>query len=253
MKHLSQEDMVEQYYKTAGANASRHLEECEECAAEFSAVESDLDALRPMEIPERGENYGEQMWARVASSMPARARKRPRLGWWRGLAYAAGCAVLLAAAFYGGRMYESWHHHQTIARRGPKPMPAPQQKVVVVVLGDHLDRSERLLVELKHADADESETVKPLADEARSLLVANHEFREDAAKSGDAELTQALEHLDTLLAEMANQPGGLNAEKIARLQVEMKNDGLLFEVRVLRAKNPHRSAAVSVVARGGAA
>jgi len=33
----------------------------------------------------------------------------------------------------------------------------------------------------------------------------------------------------------------------------MNDDGVLFEVRVLRSKDPHRSASVRVVARGGTA
>jgi hypothetical protein len=258
MRHLSQEELVEQYYEPADAEASRdlsrHLEECEECAAEFAAMESDLDALRPMEIPEVGENYGEQVWARVASSLPPRPLKRTRLMWWRGLAYAAGVAVLLGSAFYGGTLYEEWHHHKMILARGPKAAPPqPQPKVVVVILSDHLDRSERLLVELKHADVDEADLLKPLPEEARNLLAANHVFRDDAAKSGDAELTQALEKLDKVLTDVAAQRGGLNADAIARLQKEMTANGLLFEVRVLRAKDPHRNAAVRVMAKGGAA
>jgi hypothetical protein len=51
-------------------------------------------------------------------------------------------------------------------------------------------------------------------------------------------VTEALDHLDQLLAELANQPGGLNAAAITRLQDEMKTDGLLFEVRVLRSRIP---------------
>jgi hypothetical protein len=47
--------------------------------------------------------------------------------------------------------------------------PFSSARVVVVVLSDHLDRSERLLVELKHADAENTALASPLRDEARSL------------------------------------------------------------------------------------
>jgi hypothetical protein len=107
-------------------------------------------------------------------------------------------------------------------------------------LSDHLDRSERLLVELKHAKADDTELAVPLRDEARSLLLANRKAQQDAAQAGDPALTVALDHLDRLLNTLANQPGGLNAAAIARLQDEMTHDGLLFEVRVLRARIPNR-------------
>jgi hypothetical protein len=122
----------------------------------------------------------------------------------------------------------------------------------VVVLGDHLDRSERLLVELKHANADAAD-LAPLPDEARSLLAANRVFRDDAEAEGDPSLTKALDHLDQVLTEIASRPGGLDAAEAARIRDEANADRLLFEVRVLRSKNPHRMNAVRVIAKGGAA
>jgi hypothetical protein len=229
MNHLTEEELVERYYGAAGNAADAHLKECAQCAAALAVLEIDLSALRPVNVPERDENYADQMWARVEGALPGRALSLARgrrfklwHGLGRGLAYAAGCAVLAA----GG----------------------------LVVLGDHLDRSERLLVELKHANAD-SDTVDlaPLPAEARSLLAANRVFRDEAEDEGDPGLTKALDHLDRLLTEIADRPGGLDAAEASRIRDEMNAEGLLFEVRVLRSKNPHRMKSVRVVAKGGAA
>lgn len=255
MKHYTDEELVERYYSSSetGNPGAGHLEECPECSTALAALEIDLAVMRPVDVPERGENYGEQMWARVEASLPPRSsRRRPRVALWRGLGYAAGCAALVAASFYGGRAYEHWQHRTTEAQRRRPAAPA-QPKVVVVVLGDHLDRSERLLVELKHADPDSPELVKPLTDEARGLLAANRVFRDEAQRDGDAALTLALNHLDQVLTEIANRPGGLDAAALDRVKNEMNADGLLFEVRVLRSKNPHRNKSVRVIARGGVA
>jgi hypothetical protein len=264
MNHLTDEELVEQYYGAAAADAATaageseaagaHLRECAQCAAALAALERDLAAVRPGSIPERDAHYAEQMWARVEASLPPRTAKRSlqwRFALWRGLAYAAGCGVLVAGGFYGGRVWEQRHPFVT-AHVTPAPITAPQPKVVVVVLGDHLDRSERLLVELKHANADTAD-LAPLPDEARSLLAANRVFRDDAMSEGDPGLTKALDHLDHLLTEIANRPGGLDAAEAARIRDEMNADGVLFEVRVLRSKNPHRTKTVRVVAKGGAA
>jgi hypothetical protein len=78
--------------------------------------------------------------------------------------------------------------------------------------------------------------VSPLRDEARSLLNANHICRKNAEKADDPALEGALDHLDHLLTEIADQPGGLNAASITRIKNEMNRDGLLFEVRVLRSR-----------------
>lgn len=269
MEHVENEELVAMYYKEAApgehASAQQHMEDCAECAAAYRSLESDLKALGTLEAPERDSGYGERMWQRVAAGLPARAgvptavavpeRKRG-LRLWMGLSYAAGCAALVAMAFYVGTVYEHQQHLKRKMEREAHAQHAPVQqppKVVVVVLGDHLDRSERLLVELKHADAENQDLVKPLRDEAKELLVANHVFREDADKSGDATLAQALDKLDNLLTEIANEPGGLNPASLERLQKEMSSEGLLFEVRVLRSKNPHRQTSVRVLANGGVA
>jgi hypothetical protein len=76
--------------------------------------------------------------------------------------------------------------------------------------------------------------VSPLRDEARSLLAANRICRQNAKQENDPALSTALDRLDHLLTELANQPGGLDREAIIKLQDEMNADGLLFEVRVLR-------------------
>jgi len=104
--------------------------------------------------------------------------------------------------------------------------------VVLLVLGDHLDRSERLLVELKHA---EPSTEAPLQAEARDLLSANRLYRE-SVKQDDPALASALDHLERVLIEVSNEPAGLSQAKLDELHKEMNTDGLLFEVRVLRSR-----------------
>jgi uncharacterized membrane protein YccC len=201
--------------------------------------------MKPVEPSERGAEYGEQVWRAIAGSLPTYSAVLPRpwyrRGLWLGLSTASACAAMMAAAFYAGRIWEHRHHTHTVNAHHIAPTPAaPPPRVVVVVLSDHLERSERLLVELKHAQASDTELALPLRDEARSLLPANRKARQDAAQSGDPALAAALDHLDELLNQLANQPGGLNATAIARLQDEMTHDGLLFKVRVLRSRIPNR-------------
>jgi hypothetical protein len=243
MNHLSEEQLIELYYSQKEPEAARHLDACGECARAYEALQSDLADMRAIDPPARSAKYGEQVWQSIAGFAPVYSVARKtwyRQGLWLGLSSAAACGLLVAAAFYAGRLWEHQHRrpHQTIANSTAPA--APPQRVVVVVLSDHLDRSERLLVELKHANAGDAAMNSPLRDEARSLLAANHKCIQDAAHSGDPSLTKALDHLDQLLSRLANQPGGLNAAALARLQDEMNRDGLLFEVRVLRSRIPNR-------------
>jgi hypothetical protein len=253
MNHLSEEDLAELYYSEDGSEAARHLDACTECARAYETLRADLADMKTVNPPARSENYGEEVWRSIESQLPAyigRPRSWLMQPWWIGLSAAAACALLVAAAFYAGRL---WEH------RNPPP-PAvvshpvsPAPRVVVVVLSDHLDRTERLLVELKHANADDAQLASPLRDEARSLLAANRKCRQDAEATGDPALTKALDHLNELLNGLANQPGGLNADAISKLQAEMDKDGLLFEVRVLRSRIPDRQAAANLHLKGGIA
>jgi hypothetical protein len=263
MSHLTDEAMMELVYGEAedAAALERHLDACGQCEEAYSVLRSDLAGVDRVEAPARDDGYGDRVWAAIAPALPEyrpafepayRPAHRQNVkqslwrlhGLWKGLGYAAACALLITGAFYAGRQWE--HRKQPpalVAKQAPEPKA--KQPIVVVLLDDHLDRSERFLVQLKHADVDSTALVSPMREEAKSLLAANRVCRKNLAESKDPELSSALDHLDRLLAEAANEPGGLNARNIAALQDEMNADGLLFEVRVLRSRITHR--------KGGAA
>jgi hypothetical protein len=253
MKHLTEDEMVERYYGEDLPDGARHLETCSECGRAYAALKSDLNEVAAIEPPPRDERYGEEVWRSLSPFVAAYPERRPahrRVNLWLRLAAAGACAVLVAAAFYAGRVWEHRQPHTTVAKT---PAPAPHQRVVIVVLSDHLDRTERLLVELKHADADDQEMISPMRDEAGILLAANQRFKEDAEKSGDPDLSAALDRIDRLLTQMTSHPGGLDAVALARLRHEMDTDGLLFEVRVLRSRIPGGPAKQNSPLKGGAA
>jgi len=258
MMHLTDEEMIQQAYGESEnvAAVEQHLKSCQECADNYAELERDLTGLDRVTAPARDAHYGERVWASIAPTLRAYGpgSKSAERGWWanglwKGLGYAAACALLLACAFYAGLRWEQ-RKQQPVANVEHK---APQQKqpIVVVVLDDHLDRSERFLVELKHADMDSAAMASPMRDEAKSLLEANRVCLKNVAQSRDPDLNTALDHLDRLLAEAANEPGGLNAKSIAKLQDEMNSDGLLFEVRVLRSRITHQEGIGSDPAKGG--
>jgi hypothetical protein len=271
MNHLSEEELVDFYYSDRAENpggadelgSRQHVASCVACRDAFAALKNHLDAVPVIEPPARGDDYGESVWQSIA---PQLTRYEPRrYQWWRltagmrigiGLGLAAACALLVAGGFFAGSLWQSKHQQTGIARNaatpaGPNAGAPAQPRVVVVVLSDHLDRSERFLVELKHADLDNSGTGTPLRDEARSLLAANRLCRKNVAADDDPALTTALDHLDRLLAEAANAPGRLNGDSLARLQQEMNADGVLFEVRVLRSRSSDESTSETNRANGG--
>jgi len=102
---------------------------------------------------------------------------------------------------------------------------------------DHLDRTERLLVGLEHASSKDQEDNAQFQSEARELLASNRLYRVTASNAGDSQLAGALDRLEGVLAEIANDPN-LTAADIERVREGMNTKGILFEIRVLRARSP---------------
>jgi hypothetical protein len=234
MKHLSEEQLLEHYYGEGehGADNERHLLDCAQCSAAYQALRADLADIKAIPVPSRAEDYGDAVWNSIRSSVPAYEKKRWQLFNSTALlrfGYAGGLALLIVFGFIAGRLWE--HSRSRVVEQADNS--GARQRVVLVVLGDHLERSERLLVELKHAGA--NDRTLPIQEEAHDLLLQNRLYRESAEQVGDPALSAALDHLERVLVEIANEPGGLSPADATRVQKEMNSDGLLFEIRVLRA------------------
>jgi hypothetical protein len=236
MKHLSEEELVELYYGEASNGACAHRQACRECSARFAELQQSLDAVRPAAAARRGVDYGERVWESLRLQLVAYEKKRAAWrGWtqWKAATLAVGCALLLAAAFVGGRYWERHTAGRGSAAENANSQAA--QRVVLVVLTDHLDRAERLLVELQHTESSDEAENAELQSEARELLASNRLYRTTAGNAGDPVLAGALDRLEGVLAEIANNPN-LTAADLQRVRHEMNTEGILFEIRVLMAQ-----------------
>lgn len=239
MKHLNEEELVEVYYGEAGAAAAAHVGACRECSAQFAELKRDLEGAMRTAVPGRDAEYGERVWQTLRPRLIPYEKKARGWGWaqWRFAVVALGCAALVAAAFVGGRV---WERHQKTTTVATNAGPQAQQRVVLVVLTDHLDRTERLLVSLEHADSSDRAENAQLQSEARELLASNRLYRATATKAGDPTLAGALDRLEGVLAEVANDPN-LTAADLARVRNQMNTEGILFEIRVLRARGANET------------
>jgi hypothetical protein len=236
MKHLSEDDLVEVYYGEGTSAANTHLRACRECSAQYAEFKQSLDAIRPAQVPARSAEYGAGVWEALRPQLiPYEKKAAGWRGWaqWRAAALLVGCAILLVAVFLGGRY---WERFTTKKTANVTSNPQATQRVVLVVMGDHLDRTERLLVGLEHADSPDSAESAQLQSEARELLASNRLYRVSASNAGDPALAGALDRLEGVLAEIANNPS-LTAADLERVRNDMNTKGILFQIRVLRARS----------------
>jgi hypothetical protein len=236
MKHLSEDELIELYYGEGASAANTHLQACRECSAQYAEFKRSLDAVRPAVVPHRSAEYGERVWQSLEPRLIPYQRAKSgwkRLTHWRAAVLTVGCAMLLAAVFLGGRY---WERFATKKTANVASNPQATQRVVLVVMGDHLDRTERLLVGLEHADSPDSAESAQLQSEARELLASNRLYRVSAINAGDPALAGALDRLEGVLAEIANDPN-LSAADLERVRKDMNTKGILFEIRVLRTRS----------------
>jgi hypothetical protein len=234
MNHLTEEQLIEHYYAESAQSTriEHHLRECIGCAESYASLRSELDAIAPIIAPAR-EALGERVWQSIRNFVPVYEQKRQglwlRFGNLKGLSFATTCVLLIAVAFVAGIQ---WDHHQRPSQIQTAANNGSRQPIILVVLGDHLGRSERFLVALRHGDSGESTAL--VKAEAQDLLSANRLYRESAINSGDRAFAAALDRLERVLVEVANEPDDASAARLAELQKELNTDGLLFEVRILR-------------------
>lgn len=250
MKHLTEEELIACFYgesygesepdgESSSGDLSAHLRSCRECSSRYADLRHDLESVRLAPIPLRTADYGDRVWQALHPSLtPYEPQQKAWRNWitWKFVVSAAAFALLAVAAFIGGRYWErnSNKTNQIAANTQTK------QRVVLVVLTDHLDRTERLLVALQHTDAGDTAENSQLQSEARELLASNRLYRASAGDAGDPALAAALDRLERVLAEVANNPTLTNAD-LNRVRNEMNTGGILFEIRVLLSRSPDQS------------
>jgi hypothetical protein len=213
--HPEEEDLILFHYGEAvDPRLPLHLEECAACRIRHRNVVEVLALAGDAPVPERGADYGERVWRRLAPRLSSPESHLRRFG------LPLALAASLVVAFLLGR-------HFPPPSSAPIPPPA-QQRIFLVMVGDHLERSEMVLVELSHAGPTSMEGEKQLAHE---LVLSNRLYRQTALKEGETGVGEVLDELERVLVEVGNSPEHVSAGETKALQRRI--DGLLFKIRVV--------------------
>jgi hypothetical protein len=238
-EHIPEQELVAYAFgdSAEASTVAKHLGECADCAAEFKKLQSVLMAVNDetLPVPER-EHYDEQVWAAVKPRLNAEPEKSGMFAWLRPqrLAFAGGMLALLIIAFMVGRI-----------SRTPSPTPDQNiaqnqngaERLVRVEVGSHLERSQMMLVELSNAEAGQGGLdITEEQARARDLLEANRLYRQSAKRAGDPAVAAVLDELERVLIEIANSPSDLSQQRLAELQQQIQDQGILFKVRVIGSK-----------------
>lgn len=251
MNHLNQDELVLSYYGEPDLDAGRraHLEACEECRAALATLAAVLDRVTPAEAPEPGEDYEARTWDRLQWRM--RGERRKRASWTKWVAAAA----VIAAAFFGGLLMNRRAAVPTqIAAATTQPatartstatqQQASRDRVLLVVVGEHMSQSERILVELANLSAEGQTDITAERDRAQDLLASNRLYRTSALDRGEESVATLLDELEPVLLQLAHAPDQVSSEELRSMQKRVEAKGLVFKLRVVRA-DVHRDAGTS--------
>lgn len=238
MSHLSNEDLVLVYYgEPESAGLQEHLRACDVCQAELGRLGTLLDQVQPEAVAAPPDDYEAQVWSRLQWRLRAEKRdtRRPVLGW------TMAAAAALALAFFGGLL---WNRRpapapQPVASGGPAAAAATAQtqrdRILLVVVGDHFDQSERILIELTNLDADGEVDITSERERAETLLASNRIYRRSALDRGEEGVATLLDELEPVLLQIARSDAQVSAEELRSMQKRVEAKGLVFKIRVARA------------------
>jgi hypothetical protein len=231
-QHLTEDDLVLHYYgeldAAAAGRAEQHLRSCDDCRSGFSRLERVMATVDALPEPVLPEGFERTVWARLEPALAA-----PKRGWvsWftlspAPLAWAAAIVILVTAAFFAGRFTRD-QAVETVATA-----EETRERVLLADVGEHLDRSLMMLVDLVSADPEEID-MRYERERAEELVAANRLYRQTAAATGEARIRELLDELERLLVEIAASPEQLSTEEMERVRERIDGNGLLFKVRVL--------------------
>lgn len=243
-KHYNEEDLILYYYeeRTRRGDIQSHLDSCAECASAYRAIAATLKMIDTPEAPERGDQYGLEVWQRIRRRLPEQ-----EMPWWSvwfradRLAVAGVFAVMVIAAFVAGRWWSAGNAPQTSAFNAPAPSTAPdaprtddnaaRHRILLTSVTDHLDRSERVLTEIMNTRAGGDISAEQRW--AEDLVAASRLYRQDASDAGEHSVALLLDELERNLLEIVHSPSKATAATLDQLRRRIDAASLLFKVRVL--------------------
>ncbi|HEX8170456.1 MAG TPA: hypothetical protein VF824_07950 [Thermoanaerobaculia bacterium] len=257
MNHLSQEDLVLCFYdEPEAAGAREHLAQCADCRDELARLAAVLSSTDAFDAPEPEAGYESIVWNRLRWRLRAEEKRRPMWATWSAVA----AAVLMA--FLGGVLWKTSRRTepapqiaqqkpaaavQPVAQTQPAPTQQVRDRILFVVVSDHFEQSERMLVELTNLAPGEGTDIRNEREHAEALLASNRLYRRTASERGEDSVATVLDELEPVLLQIAHTPDEVSASELRAIQKRVEAKGLVFKLRVLRSgvrdaqpKNPQQ-------------
>lgn len=252
--HPHEDDLVLHYYgELRGPEAGsleRHLRECETCREAFSRLEQVLRAVDEASVPEPSSGFEGAVWTRLRPGLRAsRPARRSAFGIRHSVfglprwAFASGIAALVVIAFLTGALWRQTRQaapQQARVETPPAGSPTTdtaadlRERLLLAVVGEHLDRTEFVLTELLSANGTGLVDISAEQARAQDLVSENRLYRQTAQSVGNLPIVSLLDQLDLILTEVAGGPSAIPTADLDAMRRRIEGQNLLFKVQVVR-------------------
>ncbi len=252
MKHLSEDQLVLYHYREAEdvKVIENHLATCLSCRESYQALQDVLAAVDTVQVPERSESYANEVWQRLRPRLAEPSHSPwtfffPLHRWVPVGAAAALCVMAFLLGRYSPRPGGVHVAQQPISGQA-------RERILLVAVGDHLDRSQTVLIELANAPKGHGKIdISPERERAQDLVEANRLYRQAAAHAGETGVASVLDDLERVLIDIAHSPSEVSSTELKELQRRIEAQGILFKVRVIDSQVQERGKAGAGSPAGG--
>ncbi|OFW18153.1 MAG: hypothetical protein A3H97_00815 [Acidobacteria bacterium RIFCSPLOWO2_02_FULL_65_29] len=229
--HYSEDELILYHYGEARRREriDEHLNTCDACAAAYREIAGTLALVADVDVPERDDRYGLEVWQRIRHDLPV--QEPPWWMAWYRPTLASGLALFITAAFVAGRYWPDGAPAAPVTQ-SDTTSPDAGARVLSLAIGDHLDESERVLLDFVNASGDRVDVSGQQA-WAADLVDANRLYRDAAERAGDDTIAGVLDELERNLLEIVHGPSTMTPAEFETVRARLDAAALLFKVRVL--------------------
>lgn len=234
--HLNEDEHILHFYGESGRDARAHLLECVDCRSRNASVARFLREIPAADVPEPEQGWEDAMWARIEPALP-RARA---VRWRRWMPIAAAIILTFLAGVFVRDLVEPDSGSPGV--QGLVTDAEGRERVFLLVVSDHFDRTERVLLELRNLDSSGLDQAQ--LDAAEDLLETNRMYRLSAQQTGDGRIENLLGEIEPVLLELARSEGS-SVESLESLRERVEEKELVFRVRVVNTQLKNEKSSMS--------
>ncbi len=232
--HLTEEDLILRHYGEPGdrprQDVDEHLRQCPSCAQSYQSVTSFLTGVGNAGTGEPPVGYETVVWNRLRARLPEPARGRWESWFALRWSFAAAALAAVVLAFVAGRYWPASNVSRSVSSSATA---TTRERILLVAVGDHLERSQMVLVELSNLDPSRPVDISAEQESARELVASNRLYRQTAARASEPGVASVLDELEPVLLEIVHSPSVLSTEEFEQIRQRIEDQGLLFKVRVV--------------------